>query len=147
MILEVKISIQNKGNKMKKILISFLLVILLFSCISVQASNTRIIDEETSSKIIRLKDNELKDLEDYKKAYDSDTYGFTAYVLNKIRIFSIPLCFLGIVVGAIYQYVIGIRRLDIRYKGFYLMIAFITVLVICQVLPLIFVIVAKGWSN
>ena len=123
MILEVKISIQNKGNKMKKILISFLLVILLFSCISVQASNTRIIDEETSSKIIRLKDNELKDLEDYKKAYDSDTYGFTAYVLNKIRIFSIPLCFLGIVVGAIYQYVIGIRRLDIRYKGFYLMIA------------------------
>ena len=132
---------------MKKILISFLLVILLFSCISVYASNTRIIDEETSSKIIKIKENELKDLEDYKKAYDSDTYGFTAYVLNKIRIFSIPLCFLGIVVGAIYQYVIGIRRLDIRYKGFYLMIAFITVLVICQVLPLIFVIVAKGWSN
>lgn len=132
---------------MKKILISFLLVILLFSSISVYASNTRIIDEETSSKIIKIKENELKDLEDYKKAYDSDTYGFTAYVLNKIRIFSIPLCFLGIVVGAIYQYVIGIRRLDIRYKGFYLMIAFITVLVICQVLPLIFVIVAKGWSN
>ena len=132
---------------MKKLLISFLLVILLFSSISVYASNTRIIDEETSSKIIKIKENELKDLEDYKKAYDSDTYGFTAYVLNKIRIFSIPLCFLGIVVGAIYQYVIGIRRLDIRYKGFYLMIAFITVLVICQVLPLIFVIVAKGWSN
>ena len=84
---------------MKKILISFLLVILLFSSISVYASNTRIIDEETSSKIIKIKENELKDLEDYKKAYDSDTYGFTAYVLNKIRIFSIPLCFLGIVVG------------------------------------------------
>ena len=132
---------------MKKVLVSFLFIILLFSFINVNASTVKIIDDETSSKIIQLKENELRDLEDYKKAYDSDTYGLTAYILGRIRIFSIPLCFLGIAVGAIYQYVIGIRRLDIRYKGFYLMIAFITVLVICQVLPLIFVIVAKGWSN
>lgn len=132
---------------MKKILISLIFIILIFSGIQVKASSEQAIDDETSSKIIQLKDNELKELEDYKKAYDSDTYGFTAYVLGKIRIFSIPLCFLGIAVGAIYQYVIGIRRLDIRYKGFYVMIAFITVLVICQILPLIFVIVAKGWSN
>ena len=132
---------------MKKILISFLLVILLFSSISVYASNTRIIDEETSSKIIKIKENELKDLEDYKKAYDSDTYGFTAYVLNKIRIFSIPLCFLGIVVGAIYQYVIGIRKLDVRDKGFAMIITFVTILLICQVLPLIFAIVVNGWRG
>lgn len=132
---------------MKKILINFIFIILMFSFIKVNASTVTIIDDETSSKIIQLKDNELKELEDYKKAYDSETYGFTAYLLGKIRIFSIPLCFLGIAAGAIYQYVIGIRRLDIRYKGFYVMIAFITILVICQILPLVFVIVAKGWSN
>ena len=27
-------------------------------------------------------------------------------------------CFVGIAVGAIYQYVIGIRKLDIRDRGF-----------------------------
>ena len=71
----------------------------------------------------------------------------TAYILNKVRIYSIPFCFIGIAVGAIYQYVIGIRRLDVRDKGFLVSIAFVTIAVICQVLPLIFAIVVKGWRS
>ena len=82
-------------------------------------------------------------LEDYKQKYGSDAYGFTAYVLNLIRIYSIPFCFLGIVVSAIYQYVIGIRKLDIQEKGLVLMVTFVTILVICQILPLAFAIVVK----
>lgn len=70
-----------------------------------------------------------------------------AYLLNIIRIYSIPCCFIGIAVGAVYQYVIGIRKLDTRDKGFSLIIAFITILVIAQVLPLVFAIVVKGWRG
>ena len=64
-------------------------------------------------------------------------------ILNVLRIYSIPFCFLGIAISAIYQYVIGIRKLDTQEKGLVMMISFITILVICQILPLAFAIVVK----
>ena len=64
-----------------------------------------------------------------------------------IRIYSIPVGFIGIAISGIYRYVIGIRKMDVRDKGFGVMIGIITVLVICQVLPLIFAIVVKGWRG
>ena len=99
--------------------------------------------ESAISKIVEVKDNEKKTLEDYKEAYGSDTYGLTAYVLSRIQIYSIPFCFLGIALSAIYQYVLGIRKLDTRDKGFAVMISVITIFVIAQVLPLAFAIVVK----
>ena len=51
--------------------------------------------------------------------------------------------FLGIAISAIYQYVIGIRKLDTQEKGLVMMVSFITILVICQILPLAFAIVVK----
>ena len=84
-----------------------------------------------------------KTLEQYKIDYGSDAYGLTAYILNIVRLYSIPFCFLGIAISAIYQYAIGIRKLDTQEKGLHMMIAFITILVICQILPLAFAIVVK----
>ena len=104
-------------------------------------------NNETENQLVQIKDKELKSLEDYKQAYGSESYGLTAYLLGKIRIYSIPFCFIGIAVGAIYQYVIGIRKIDIRDRGFALCIAFVTIFVICQVLPLIFAIVVKSWRG
>jgi len=106
-----------------------------------------VLKNETTSKLIELKEKDLNSLEDYKLAYGGDSYGMAAFILNKVRIYSIPICFVGIAISAIYQYVIGIRKLDVRDKGFNVMIAIITVFVICQVLPLIFAIVVKGWRG
>ena len=140
---------------MKKIMACTMLVFLLV-CTTVistrvySAENNKqneVLKEESTSKIIELKEKELQSMEDYKAAYGSDSYGMAAFILNRIRIFSIPICFVGIAISAIYQYVIGIRKLDIRDKGFNVMIAIITVFVICQVLPLIFAIVVKGWRG
>ena len=86
---------------------------------------------------------EKEKLEEYKQKYGSDAYGLTAYILNLVRIYSIPLCFLGIAVSAIYQYIIGIRKLDTQEKGLVMMVSFITLFVICQILPLAFAIVVK----
>ena len=100
-------------------------------------------DRPTVLDLVKIKENTAKTIEEYKEKYGSDTYGITAYVLNTVRIYSIPLCFLGIAVSAIYQYVIGIRKLDTQEKGLVMMVSFITIFVICQILPLAFAIVVK----
>ena len=129
---------------MKKILITGILLVILIILGSNQVFATEsIIDEKNESQLIQIKENAAKTLEEYKEKYGSDAYGLTAYILNIIRIYSIPFCFLGIAISAIYQYVIGIRKLDTQEKGLYMMIGFITILVICQILPLAFAIVVK----
>ena len=132
---------------MKKVIAIFLVMFCLFSICSVYAKNTQVIDNETESKLVEIKEKELKTLEDFVEDYGSESYGTTAYILDKIRLYSIPCCFVGIAVAAIYQYAIGIRRIDVRDRGLHLMIGFITVLVICQVLPLVFALVIFGWRG
>ena len=129
---------------MKKIVagIALLMMIVIFGYNQVYAAEN-IIDEQNESQLIKIKEDSAKTLEEYKKKYGSDAYGLTAYILNIIRIYSIPLCFLGIAISAIYQYIIGIRKLDTQEKGLVMMISFITILVICQILPLAFAIVVK----
>ena len=135
---------------LKKVLISFAIILCMLSILNfslVKAENVQVIDQETQSQLIEIKEKEKKELEDFNEAYGSNTYGFTAYVLSKIRVYSIPCCFIGIAVGAIYQYVIGIRKLDVRDRGMKIIVSFVTLLVICQILPLVFAIVVKGWRS
>ncbi len=136
---------------MRKVLIVFAIIISIIGINSVYAANTtvenEIISQETKSQLVEIKDKELQSIEDYNEAYGSNTYGLVAYILDKVRVYSIPVAFLGIAIAAIYQYVIGIRKLDVRDKGFGVMIGIVTMLIICQVLPLIFAIVVKGWRG
>ncbi len=136
---------------MRKLLMVFAIIIIIIGINCVYAANTNvngeIISEETKSQLVEIKDKELQSIEDYNEAYGSNTYGLVAYILDKVRVYSIPVAFLGIAIAAIYQYVIGIRKLDVRDKGFGAMIGIVTMLIICQVLPLIFAIVVKGWRG
>lgn len=136
---------------MKKVLTVFAIILSIICINYVYAANTNvegeIISEETKSQLVEIKDKELKSIEDYNEAYGSTTYGLVAYILDKVRVYSIPVAFLGIAIAAIYQYVLGIRKLDVRDKGFGAMIGIVTMLIICQVLPLIFAIVVKGWRG
>ena len=119
-----------------------LMMMVIFRCSQVYAAEN-IIDQQNESKIVQIKESTAKTLEEYKQKYGSDAYGLTAYILNLVRIYSIPLCFLGIAVSAMYQYIIGIRKLDTQEKGLVMMVSFITLFVICQILPLAFAIVVK----
>lgn len=133
---------------MKKVIAIISILFLLMGCTSVYAtSQVNEAAQSTTGKIIEIKDKELKTLEEYKEAYGSDAYGLTAFLLSKIRVYSIPFGFVAIIIAAIYQYIIGIKKLDVRDKGFALMIASVTIVVICQVLPLVFAIVVKGWRG
>ena len=133
---------------MKKVIAIISILFLLMGCTSVYAANqVTETAQSTTGKIIEIKDKELKTLEEYKEAYGSDAYGLTAFLLSKIRVYRIPFGFVAIIIAAIYQYIIGIKKLDVRDKGFALMIASVTIVVICQVLPLVFAIVVKGWRG
>ena len=129
-------------KKIAAIAFIVLILILTFGFNQVYAQ-TSTVSEQNESQLIQIKENAAKTLEEYKQKYGSDAYGLTAYILNIIRIYSIPFCFLGIAFSAIYQYVIGIRKLDTQEKGLVMMVSFITILVICQILPLAFAIVVK----
>ena len=137
---------------MKKVLVGCIIVFIMLATGTVYATadnstNTLSAEATSQSELTEMKDRATQEIQDYTERYGSDTYGLAAYVLDKVRIYSIPFCFVGIAIGAIYQYVIGIRRMDIRDKGFNVIIAFVTILIICQVLPLIFAIVVKGWRG
>lgn len=133
---------------MKKIVIfiAVALAIMGFLASPVFAAQ-EVLNTDSTTQLIKISEEQKEKVEDFIEEYGSETYGWTAFILDKIRLFSIPFCFLGITISAIYQYVIGIRKLDVRYKGFYTMIAFITLFVIAQVLPLVFVIVIKGFGR
>ena len=137
----------RKGpKKMKKVLLIvtiFVIIIGTFLIASNAYAAEQVIDEETESKIVEIKDNAARSLQDYQDKYGSDVYGLVAYILNLVRIYSIPLCFLGIAIGTIHQYVIGIRKLDTLEKGMALIVTFVTILIICQILPLAFAVFVK----
>ena len=134
---------------MKKKIAIIAVILMIFSIFALTtkiyaAEGTQeVISEETDGQLIEIKDNQAKSLEDYKEKYGSDAYGLVAYILNLVRIYSIPFCFLGIAIGAIHQYVIGIRKLDTLEKGMALIVTFVTILIICQVLPLAFAVFVK----
>ena len=133
----------------KIILFVMIIVTIIFSFNNVlaQSEHNEIISNDTKSQLVNITNKEKKSIEDYYDLYGSKTYGPVAYVLNKVRVYSIPLCFLGIAISAIYEYILGIRHMETRDKGFNMMITIITIFVICQVLPLVFAIIIKGWRN
>ena len=145
---------------MKKIGIIFAVVFLVLMSNTVVFASTKTNNINNSNvsnseneqnvqtqQLVGIKDREKKTLEDYQKAYESESYGLTAYILSRVQIYSIPFCFIGVAISGIYQYVLGIRKLDTRDKGFAIMISIVTIFIIAQILPLIFAIVVKGWRG
>ena len=136
----------------KKISIVALIFIILFG-IFMTLSNTyavtgdEVLSSDQATELVEIKESTKDKLAEYVEKYGSTSFGTVAYILNIVRIYSIPFCFMGIAIGSIYQYVLGIRKLDVRDKGFMLVITFVTILLICQVLPLIFAIVVNGWRG
>ena len=48
-------------------------------------------ESDTAGKLIEIKEKSLKELDDYVEAYGNETYGFTAYILNKYFLIYIKL--------------------------------------------------------
>ncbi len=131
---------------MKKTIIIMIIILIImgiFGLSNTVQADEGIIDEQTQSKIVEIKENAANSIEDYKAKYGSDVYGTVAYILNIVRIYSIPICFLGMAIGAIHQYMIGVRKLDTLERGLAFIVTCVTILIICQILPLAFAVFVK----
>lgn len=129
------------------VIILAIILILAIHTVVLATNNTNILENGNANEIITQKSKVESKIEEYSEKYDSEAYGLAAYILNAARIYSIPICFVGIIIGALNQYVLGTRRLDRKHKGYGIIMTFVTLLVICQVLPLIFTIVVMGWRG
>lgn len=127
------------------VLFIIFLGINLFTTHVYAESDSSIIDEVNSANgnLLKLKESQAKSLEEYKEKYGSDSYGLTAYILHVVQVYSIPFCFLGIIISIIYKVIIGARHLENAEKGLGMIVAIVTLTIICQVLPLIFALVVK----
>ncbi len=133
---------------LKKVIMMVLMIFVIYGSVSVFAiTGEEVLESEQATELLEMKESTKDKMAEYIEKYGSTPYGITAYILNGVRIYSIPFCFIGIAIGSIYQYVLGIRKLDVRDKGFALILTFVTLLLICQVLPLIFAVVVNGWRG
>ena len=126
--------------------IALLVLISIFSNVYA-VTGEEVLNSTQATELVEIKESAKNTLAVHTDKYGSTPFGVAAYILNMVRIYSIPFCFVGIAVGSIYQYVLGIRKLDVRDRGFMLIITFVTILLICQVLPLVFAIVVNGWRG
>ena len=134
---------------MKKILTIVTIIVVIFGIIfcimpnKVYAEDLVQEVQREQGSLLKLKENQAKSLEEYKQKYGSDSYGLTAYILHIVQIYSIPFCFLGIIISIIYKVIIGCRHLENAEKGLGMIVAVVTLTIICQVLPLVFALVVK----
>ena len=132
---------------MKKTIAIVLIVLCILSINTVFATNNTL-EETTQNGVLEVKDDMKQKKQEYTEKYGDEAYWFAGYVIEEIvQPYSIPLCFLGIAVGLVFQYVMGTRRMDYKHRGFGLVIVFVTILVICQLLPFIYALVVTGWRG
>ena len=132
---------------MKKTIAIVLIILCILSINTVFATNNTI-EETTQNGVLEVKDDMEQKKQEYTEKYGDEAYWFAGYVIEEIvQPYSIPLCFLGIAVGLVFQYVMGTRRMDYKHRGFGLVIVFVTILVICQLLPFIYALVVTGWRG
>lgn len=99
---------------------------------------------QASDKIIGNKSKKDRKIAEYMDKYNDKTYAYTAYVLDLIRVYSIPVCIIGLTWGAFNFSIIGEKKLDKREQGFSHIMAFLCGLVVFQVLPLVFALLVAG---
>ena len=118
-------------------------VILIVFCILALAINT---SYATQNDIDTTHDKMEEKKQKFTEKYGTDAYWMAGYIIEDIvQPYSIPFCIAGIIVGLVFQYVMGTRRLDYKQRGFGTVIVFVTILAICQVLPFIYALVLFGW--
>jgi hypothetical protein len=121
---------------MKKLVLILMIFAVLFTSSLVFASET--------TKVLENKTKQEQEIAQYTLKYGDPFYGKAAYVLHLTQKYSIPVCFIGLVLGALNYYIIGSKKLDKKEQGFRMIILFSIGLAVFQVLPLLFALSVAG---
>ena len=107
-----------------------------------------IMPETSKTRLLGLRDSSLKTLEKYRNEYrNSIIYGTIAYILHMLSLISIPILVILLIVSYLYDSVIGLKTRSLYNKGRLIRFHVLTFFVACQLMPLIFATVIKGWGN
>ena len=90
---------------------------------------------------VSRKDKRIAELAD---KYNDQFYGQVAYYLEVAQKYSLPICFVGITIGAFNFLIIGNKKLDKKEQGFGWIVGFTIGLVVFNVIPLIFALFVAG---
>ncbi|MBQ9280014.1 MAG: hypothetical protein IJ215_03080 [Clostridia bacterium] len=90
---------------------------------------------------VSRKDKRIAELTD---KYNDQFYGQVAYYLEVAQKYSLPVCFVGITIGAFNFLIIGNKKLDKKEQGFGWIVGFTIGLVVFNVIPLIFALFVAG---
>ena len=86
-----------------------------------------------------------EDIQRYTEKLGGDrTNGTVLYYLKLVQWYSIPVCFVGLVIASLNFFIIGNKKLDKREQGFKMLVTLIVGLIVFQVLPLLFAIIVAG---
>ena len=84
-------------------------------------------------------------IEQYTKELGGNrTNGTVLYYLKEVQKYSIPVCFVGLVIASLNFFIIGNKKLEKRESGFRMLVTLIVGLIVFQVLPLLFAIIVAG---
>ena len=113
-----------------------------------ETNKVEIMPETSKSRLLGLRDSSLKTLEKYRNEYrNSIIYGTIAYILHMLSLISIPIVVILLIVSYVYDSVIGLKTRSLYNKGRLIRFHVLTFFVACQLMPLIFATVIKGWGN
>ena len=113
-----------------------------------ETNKVEIMPETSKTRLLGLRDSSLKTLEKYRNEYrNSIIYGTIAYILHMLSLISIPIVVILLIVSYVYDSVIGLKTRSLYNKGRLIRFHVLTFFVACQLLPLIFATVIKGWGN
>ena len=116
-----------------------------------KASDTAKTDEledrmgNASKTTLRNATSKDEKIEQYTKDLGGNrTNGVVYYYLLMASDYSVPVCFVGIVIASLNFFIIGNKKLDKRESGFRMLITLIVGMIVFRVLPLLFTIVVAG---
>ncbi len=95
---------------------------------------------KTTIKNLTSKEEEIAEYTE--KFGGNKTNATVLYYLKKVAYYSVPVCFVGLVIAGLNFFIIGNKKLEKREAGFKMLVTLIVGLIVFQALPLLFTIIA-----
>jgi len=115
--------------------------------VSGESSYSELEERKGNASITTISKAETKEekIEYYTEKCGGDvTNGTVLYYLHLIQQYSVPVCFILLVIASLNFFIIGNKKLDKREQGFSMLIGSGLGLIVFQVLPLLFAIIVAG---
>ena len=89
---------------MKKTIAIILIILCLLSINTTLATEVNTLEQHNKNDVSEIKDKMEIKKEIYTEKYGSDAYWLAGYIIEEIvQPYSIPFCFVGIIIGLIFQ--------------------------------------------